>query len=118
MLIRVLHDARFYGPLTVLIRKLSDQQLDSLIGKLYSVFYRIQSPRLRQEETEPREVLVQARSQIPVNNELDDDPHALKKPSAVAASISEWFSAYLKCVRCSNFFTCQNNVLLPALVIG
>ncbi|KAI0088263.1 origin recognition complex subunit 3 N-terminus-domain-containing protein [Irpex rosettiformis] len=83
--------------LALMVRKLHDNQLNALLGEMYSLFFRLQNTEVRQSETGAREFLVQARANItPQNATLPEDIHEAKKASAMGPSVSEWFLSYVE----------------------
>ncbi|KAI0696528.1 hypothetical protein BC835DRAFT_1305590 [Cytidiella melzeri] len=83
--------------LALMLKKLPDHQLDSLLGELYALFYDIQSPKLRNDQADVRGFLVQARSDIAAQTSTSTNvPNTANKASVVAPSVAEWFLSYLE----------------------
>ncbi|KAI0342415.1 hypothetical protein BDW22DRAFT_1395357 [Trametopsis cervina] len=81
--------------LALMIRKLPSSLLDALLGDAYSLFFRLQSTELRQEQTAARDFLVRARDSVR-KEAASEGPDVVKKASAEAPGVSEWFSTYVE----------------------
>ena len=80
--------------MTLPCRKLSGTQLEALLSKLYTFYYELEPPHLRQDEIENREFIIRCRNNLP--QEGLDGLEARSTVAEAASAVAEWLTAYLE----------------------
>ena len=70
--------------------------MEVLLTKLYTFFYELDPPQLKQEETEHREFIIQCRGELP--QEGLDSANTKTVVAEVASNVAEWLMSYLEYV--------------------